>query len=57
MLNFLGKIVDYMTGAEITQLTRAEFEERGEGERFKLLDLIALLSEPVTYTILVSKER
>ena len=46
-----------MTGAESKQLTRAEFEERGEAERLKLPELIALLSEPVTYTIITSNER
>ena len=50
-------IVDYVTGAESKQLTRAEFEERGEAERLKLPELIALLSKPVTYTILISNER
>ena len=50
-------IVDYVTGAESMQLTRAEFKERGEVERPKLPELIALLSEPVTYTILISIER
>jgi len=50
-------IVDYVTGAESKQLTRAEFEERGEAERLKLHELIALLSKPVTYTILISNER
>ena len=50
-------IVDYVTGAESKQLTRAEFEERGEAEWLKLPELIALLSKPVTYTILISNER
>ena len=55
-----------MTGVESMQLMRAEFEERGEDERLKLPDLIALLSKPVTmsphltghtYTILISNKR
>ena len=50
-------IVDYVTGAESKQLTRVEFEERGEAERLKLPEFIALLSKPVTYTILISNER
>ena len=44
----LKLIVDYVTGAESKQLTRAEFEERGEGEQLKLPELTALLSKPVT---------
>jgi len=39
------------------QLTRAVFGERGEAERLKLPELIALLSKPVMYTILISNER
>ena len=39
------------------QLMSAEFEERGEAERLKLPELIALLSKSVTYTILISNER
>ena len=51
-------IVDYVTGAESMQLTRAEFEERGKAERLELPELIALLFKPVTYTILIiSNER
>ena len=52
-----GLIVDYLTGAERMQLTRAEFEERGEAERLKPPELMALLSKPVMYTILISNER
>ena len=50
-------VVDYVTGAESTQLTRAEFEKRGEADRLKLPELIALLSKSVTYTILISNKR
>jgi len=46
-----------VTGAESMQLTGVEFEERGEAERLKLPELIALLSKPITYTILISNER
>jgi len=42
-------MVDYAAGAESMQLTRAEFEERGVAQLPKLLELIALLSKPVTY--------
>ena len=41
----LLRIVDYMAGTESMQLTRAEFEERGEAELLKLLSLIHI-SEP-----------
>ena len=51
------RLVDYVTDAESMQLTRVEFEERGEAERLKLAELIALLSKPITYTILILKER
>ena len=46
-----------MTGGEIMQLTWAEFEAPGKVERLELPELIALLSKPVTYTILISNER
>ena len=41
--------IDYETGAESMQLTRAEFEERGKADRLKLPELIALPSKPVTF--------
>ena len=51
------KTVDYGAGAESMQLMRARFEERGKAERLKLLELIAFLSKPIMYTILISNER
>ena len=49
--------IDYMTGAQSMQLTRAKFEEQGEAKRLKLPELIALLFKHATYTILISNER
>lgn len=39
------------------RLTSTTFEERGVAERLKLYELIALLSNPVSYTILILHDR
>jgi len=51
-----NEIIVYVSSVESTQLTTVE-EERGEAERLKLIELIVLLSKPVTYTILISNKR